>query len=56
MKIRPVGIELFRANGQMDTHTHMTKLIVAFRNFGTARKNVFLSSSYVVTYYWIVYN
>jgi hypothetical protein len=22
MKNRPVGVELFRANGQMDTHTH----------------------------------
>ena len=29
MKIRPVGAELFHADGQTD----MTKLIVAFRNF-----------------------
>jgi hypothetical protein len=29
MKIRPVGVELFQADGQTD----MTKLIVAFRNF-----------------------
>ena len=31
MKIRPVGDELFHADGQ--TPTDMTKLIVAFRNF-----------------------
>jgi len=29
MKIRPVGAELFHADGQAD----MTKLTVAFRNF-----------------------
>jgi hypothetical protein len=29
MEIRPVGAELFRADGQTD----MKKLIVAFRNF-----------------------
>jgi len=34
MKIRPVGTELFRADGR----THMTKLIVAFRNFANALK------------------
>jgi hypothetical protein len=34
MKIRPVGDELFHADGQTD----MTRLIVAFRNFATARK------------------
>jgi hypothetical protein len=33
-KIRPVGEEMFRADGQMDT----TKLTVAFRNFATASK------------------
>jgi hypothetical protein len=32
MKIRPVGAELFHADGRTDT----TKLIVAFRNFGNA--------------------
>jgi len=31
MKIRPVGTELFRADGQTD----MTKLIVVFRNLQT---------------------
>jgi hypothetical protein len=35
MKIRPVGAELFHANGQRD----MTQLIVAFRNFVNAPKN-----------------
>jgi len=32
MKIRPVGAEMFQADGQTD----MTKLIVAFRNFANA--------------------
>jgi hypothetical protein len=32
MKIRPVGAELFYADGQTD----ITKLIVAFRNFENA--------------------
>jgi hypothetical protein len=35
MKIRPVGVELFHADGQTD----MTKLTVAFRNFANAPKN-----------------
>jgi hypothetical protein len=34
MKIRSVGAELFRADGQTD----MTKLIVAFRNYANALK------------------
>jgi hypothetical protein len=34
MKIRSVGAELFRADGQTD----MTKLIVAFCNFSNAPK------------------
>jgi len=34
MKIRPVGAELFHADGQTD----MTKLIVAFHNFANAPK------------------
>jgi hypothetical protein len=34
IKIRPVGVELFHADGQ----TYMTKLIVAFRNFVNAPK------------------
>ena len=35
MKIRPVGAELFHADGRTDT----TKLIVAFRNFENVPKN-----------------
>jgi len=35
MKIRPVGAELFHAEGRTD----MTKLIVAFRNFANVSKN-----------------
>ena len=34
MKIHPVGVELFHADGETD----MTKLIVAFRNFANAPK------------------
>jgi hypothetical protein len=34
MKIRPVGAELFHADGQ----TYMTKLVFAFRNFANAPK------------------
>jgi hypothetical protein len=35
MKIRPVGTELFHADGQTDT----TKIVVVFRNFANAPKN-----------------
>ena len=35
MKIRPVGAELFDADGRTD----MTKLIVAFRNFANSPEN-----------------
>ena len=38
IKIRPVGTELFHADGQTD----MTKLIVAFRNFAKAPKKFYL--------------
>jgi len=34
MKICSVGAELFRADEQTDRHTDMTKLVVAYRNFG----------------------
>jgi len=40
MKIRPVGAQLFHEDGRMDRPTDMTKLIVAFRNFMKAPKNV----------------
>jgi len=42
MKIRPVGTELFRADGWTDgtkRKAEMTKLLVAFRNFANAPKN-----------------
>ena len=32
MEIRPVGAEMFRADGRTDGQTDMTKLIDAFRN------------------------
>jgi len=42
MKIRPVGAELFHADGQTDRwkdgQTGVTKLIVSFRNFAKAPK------------------
>ena len=38
MKIRPVGAELFYADGRADGQTDMTKLIVDFRNFSKAPK------------------
>jgi hypothetical protein len=41
MKIRPVGAELFHADGRTDGRTDMTKLIVAFRSFANAPKNGF---------------
>ena len=43
MKIYPVGAELFHAVGQtgrqMNRHTDMTKVTVAFGNFASAAKN-----------------
>jgi hypothetical protein len=38
MKIPSVGAELFHAESQTDGRTHMTKLIVAFRNFAKSPK------------------
>jgi len=38
MKIRPVGAELFYADGRTDGPTDMTKLIVAFYKFANAPK------------------
>jgi len=35
MRIRPVGAELFHADGRTD----MTKLLVTFRNYANASKN-----------------
>jgi hypothetical protein len=39
MKIRPVGAELFHADGRTEGQTYMTELIFAFRNFSNAHKN-----------------
>jgi len=39
MKIRPVGVELFRADGRTD----MARLIIAFRNFANAPKKVVIN-------------
>jgi hypothetical protein len=33
VKIRPLGAELFHADGRMDRQTDTTKLTVAFHNF-----------------------
>jgi len=41
MKIRPVGAELFQADGRVDK----TKLTVAFRNFANASKKDFFFQS-----------
>ena len=38
MKVLPVGVELFHADGRTEGQTYMTKLIVAFRNFANAHK------------------
>jgi len=38
MKIRPMGAELFHADGQTDKQT-LAKVIVAFRNFENAHLN-----------------
>jgi hypothetical protein len=46
MKIRPVGAELFRADGWADGGTDMTRLIVAFRNFANARGNYWRHVAY----------
>jgi hypothetical protein len=40
MKIRPVGAELFNADGRTDRWIDMTKLIVSFRNFANAPNNL----------------
>jgi hypothetical protein len=39
MKIRPVGAELFHADGRTDGQRDITNLIVIFRNFKKAPKN-----------------
>jgi hypothetical protein len=39
MKIRPVGAELFHADGRTDRQAYMTKGIVTSREFTNAPKN-----------------
>ena len=39
IKIRPVGVKLLNTDRRTDGQTHMTKLIVAFRNFANAPKS-----------------
>jgi len=39
MNIRPMGAELFHADGLTNGRTDMTKPIVAFSNFANAPKN-----------------
>ena len=55
MKIRPVGAELFHVDKKthrwIDRYTHMTKLIVAFRNFANSPKkyqNPLLSGKIII--------
>jgi len=43
MKIPSVGAKLFRADGRTDGKTHMTMLIVAFRNFSKTPKMLTIS-------------
>jgi hypothetical protein len=40
MKIRPVGVELFHADGRTDRRTEVTKVVVAFLNFSKAPKMI----------------
>jgi hypothetical protein len=45
MKIRPVGTELFHADGWKHVQTdrqYMTKLLITFRNFATAPNSLVL--------------
>jgi hypothetical protein len=50
MKIRPVGAELFHADGRTDGQTDMTKLIVAFGKFANAPKTVYLNFNQYTVY------
>ena len=50
VKIRPVKVELFHADRQADRRIDMTKLIVAFRNFSNAPKNIRLQNSFICYY------
>jgi hypothetical protein len=50
MKIRPVGAELFDADGQTDRLTVTTNSVVNFHNFTKAPKNVASSWCFVINY------
>jgi hypothetical protein len=59
MRICPVGVELFHADGQTDGQTEMMKLIVAFRNFANVPKigtDVMSLDSLTVYYYFVHVN
>jgi hypothetical protein len=59
MKICPVVVQLFRADGQTDGRTEVMKLIVAFRNFANVPKigtDVMALDSLTVYYYFIHVN
>jgi len=45
MKIRPVGVKLFHADGRTDGEMDTTKLLVTFRNFVNAPE-IWLSESW----------
>ena len=51
VKIRPMGSELFYADGRTDGQTDMTKLIMAFRNFANASKS---DCRFLVTLFCII--
>ena len=46
MKIRPERAELLYADRRTDGWTDMTKLMVAFRNFATAPKKIWVYSGF----------
>jgi len=50
VKILHLGLDLFRADGQKGGHTDITKLMVAFRSFSKAPKNVTRNLVTIATY------
>ena len=48
--IRPVGAQLFRADGQIDRQTDVTKLVAALRNSVDAPKNFILSTHCIIVF------
>jgi hypothetical protein len=48
MLMRPVAAELFHT----DRRTDMTKLLVSFRNFENAPKNLYICTSIITTHLW----